>query len=58
MTDAIAWEWTHVERPCRCAPEHRPFCHRCGGTGIVKLARLRRVDRAIDALMAEPCQEG
>ena len=22
--------WTHEERPCRCTPEHRQFCHRCG----------------------------
>ena len=41
----VAYEWTHEERPCRCTPEHRPHCHRCGGTGIYKSARLRRVDK-------------
>lgn len=40
----ITYEWTTEERPCRCTPEHRRFCARCNGTGVRKLARLRRVE--------------
>ena len=46
MTNGMGFEtliWTHEERRCTCTPEHRPFCHRCGGTGVRYLARLRRV---------------
>lgn len=51
--DAITWEWTHEERRCTCTPEHRPFCHRCNGTGVRHLARLRRV-AGFDGVVVNP----
>lgn len=54
MTDeAITWQWTHEERRCTCTPEHRPFCHRCNGTGVRYLARLRRID-GFDGVVVNP----
>ena len=53
---AITWEWTHEERPCRCTPEHRPFCRRCGGTGVRRLARLRQTVGFDDVVANPPFQ--
>lgn len=49
----VAYEWTFEERRCTCSPEHRRWCIRCNGTGICKLARLRRVEPKADDLQAQ-----
>jgi hypothetical protein len=43
----------HLAGRGRMTPEHRPFCHRCRGTGVRYLARLRRVD-GFDGVVVNP----
>lgn len=55
-SSSIRYEWRTEERRCTCTTEHLRWRHRRGGSGVVKLARLRPVaDDASEKLSIDNC---